>query len=149
MQCFVFFSWRILVYMYPAVNLATIGIRNNNCIIQITQLCVIYMIYNIGIYWFCVTSWWCYFAFPVSLDPSFSFHSSACVFAIAVLFITLFINVNILYLYKMYLLNLDWSLLCERLVIMNLSHYLHLKINENKYVCIRKSDGVIFSPFYI
>jgi hypothetical protein len=39
----------------------------------------------------------------VSLDPSFL--SIVCVFAIVVLLITLFINVNILYLNKMHLLN--------------------------------------------
>jgi hypothetical protein len=88
----------------------------------------------------------------VSLDPSFL--SIVCVFAIVVLLITLFINVNILYLNKMHLLNELFYGRCmlERVVIMNLSYfgcYLHLKINENKYVCSRKSDGVVFSTFYI
>jgi hypothetical protein len=100
-----FFSCRILVYVYPGVNIVTIGSRNNNCIIRVTKLCVIYMNCNIGIYLFFVISWWWYFAFSVSLDPSFSFHSFVCVFAIVVLLITLFINVKILYLNDNYLLN--------------------------------------------
>jgi hypothetical protein len=45
-----FFSCRILVYMYPGVNATTLGSRNIDCIIRVTQLCVIYMNNNIGIY---------------------------------------------------------------------------------------------------
>jgi hypothetical protein len=45
-----FFICRILVYMYPGVNVATLGSQNIDCSIRVTQLCAIYMNNNIGIY---------------------------------------------------------------------------------------------------